>query len=274
VNSISELDVVSLLTASRKYRHVSVDVLLRIARSAIPRARNAVDAAKIAKRKLHQVYGAFFENVDFRNVDAVLDGLSAHPSQVELVEAAKRILALHASTAERLGYLSEFYAGVFNIVGTPNSILDIGCGLNPFALPSMGLVSGVEYHAVDMDRRLTRSLNAFFECCGLPSSAYTADVLTETEWPTVDVVFLLKLLPTLEQQEKGAGIRLLQSLPAKALVVSFPLKSLGGRNVGMEQHYEDFMGGVCEQLPHSIEQLSFEGESVYILSDRSRRRSA
>ena len=52
---------------------------------------------------------------------------------------------------------------------------------------------------------------------------------------------MMKLLPVLEQQKKGAGIRLLAAVPAHWRVVTFPLRTLGGRSVGMERHYSDWM---------------------------------
>ena len=46
---------------------------------------------------------------------------------------------------------------------------------------------------------------------------------------SADMVLLLKAIPCLEQEEPGAGKRLLRSLDAPVVVVSFPARSLGPR---------------------------------------------
>ena len=57
-------------------------------------------------------------------------------------EFCLEILARHDSTRERIPYLSEFYEAILEIAQTPRIILDLACGLNPFALPFMGLPQG------------------------------------------------------------------------------------------------------------------------------------
>jgi 16S rRNA (guanine(1405)-N(7))-methyltransferase len=44
-----------------------------------------------------------------------------------------------------------------------------------------------------------------------------------------DLALALKVYTTLERQRVGAGVRLLQSIPGRQVVVSLPVRSLGGR---------------------------------------------
>ena len=52
-----------------------------------------------------------------------------------------------------------------------------------------------------------------------------------------DIAFMLKLLPVLEAQSTGSGFRLARDLNVRHLVITYPLKSLGGREKGMARHY-------------------------------------
>ena len=72
---------------------------------------------------------------------------------------------------------------------------------------------------------------------------------------------MLKMLPTLLQQD-GDGIRhRLRGLPARRLIVSFPVRSLGGRDKGMLEHYSDVFDGLLGDMEHRRELLP--GELIY-----------
>lgn len=261
----SAQEVYDALLASKKYRHASEEVLMRTAEWAASRHGSPKAATKAAKRQLHQVYGAFFEKVDFALIESLLAPLTPETPAEELKQICTRILDSHVSTAERLPVLSEFYSTLFERTGKPRSVLDLACGLNPFALPWMGLKADASYRAYDMDRRLVRLLNRFFQGCGRPGSAFCGDLLSAPLPGGADLVLLMKALPTLERQGEDAGLELLGRLQARVVVVSFPVRTLGGKNVGMERHYGAFMQSLLRDLPAKVETLRIGGESLHIL---------
>jgi len=71
----------------------------------------------------------------------------------------------------------------------------------------------------------------------MPQAAECADLTIETPASQADTAYLFKLIPVLEAQRKGRGYELAKSLNAKFLVITYPLKSLGGREKGMAKNY-------------------------------------
>ena len=102
---------------------------------------------------------------------------------------------------------------------------------------------------------------------GWDVSAQCRDLLCAPALPETDAALMMKLLPVLEQQKKGAGVRLLAEVPAAWRAVTFPLRTLGGRSVGMEKHYSDWMeANVPEGLTlHS--RLIVDNELIYLFKE-------
>ncbi|MGZ3612068.1 MAG: 16S rRNA methyltransferase, partial [Ktedonobacteraceae bacterium] len=61
-------------------------------------------------------------------------------------------------------------------------------------------------------------------------------------------------------------LRLLESINADHLVVSFPARSLGGKSKGMAANYESRFYKLVEHEPWSIQRLEFPGELVFLVS--------
>jgi 16S rRNA (guanine(1405)-N(7))-methyltransferase len=189
-----------------------------------------------------------------------------------LVEAAHAILARHASSAERMDFFERLYPQLFDerALGHPiRRVLDLGCGLHPFALPWMGLARDVEYRAYDIDRRLLAAIDRFFARAGQAGCAREWDLLApppDRDARAADVVLVLKTLPCLERQAPGAALRLLQSLEARRIVVSFPAQSLGGRERGMRENYDATMRGLAAQLGRPCRRLDYPTETFYLLA--------
>jgi 16S rRNA (guanine(1405)-N(7))-methyltransferase len=133
----------------------------------------------------------------------------------------------------------------------------------------MGLDPGTVYHACDIDHRLMASVNAFLARLGQQGAAQCKDLIAGMPDVAVDVAFLLKTLPCLEQQEKGIGVPLLRAVPARSVVVSFPLQSLGGRHKGMRSTYHHWMGEILGELGTAAREFTFPNEAFYVLSPQA-----
>ena len=172
----------------------------------------------------------------------------------------------HASTRERLPFLDEFYSTLLAGLPPPRSILDIGCGLNPLSIPWMPLAPRAAYIAVDIYQDLADFLNAFFALLPLHGRAEARDVLQSLPSRHVDVAFLLKVIPTLEQLDREAGRRLLDAIHADVLLVSFPRQSLGGRKgKGMEVNYPARLAAMVAGREWRVREFVFPGEVVFRL---------
>jgi len=202
------------------------------------------DALKAAKRSLHELTGAFLSAESFRRAEKLVQ-LLAGDSMERCLQFCLQILRLHASSAERLPVLSDMYERVWSAVATvrgvrredPVRVLDVACGLNPFALPWMGLPTGSSYHGIDADGRVVDLARLAVPHLQLPELAHPAAVeigealassLVSSE--RFDVVLLLKTIPTLERLSPGASNELLQRISAPVVVISTATGSLSRRS--------------------------------------------
>ena len=279
------------LGKTRKYAGLAPRTLERVAEGALRVSRSRREALKRAKRKLHQIHGAFWAPLDYGRIEGVVSELERdkvwRPAgseeeerrEVSLRFASAGILSLHTSSAERLAGMEEFYRALFSSAGLlddggegkegPQRILDLGCGLHPFGVPWMGLPPAAEYVAVDIDAPLMELVQRFLRVVGQPGRGVTEDVLEWSPRERFDVALLMKLLPTLERQERGAARRLLCSLDAPVMAVSFPRTSLGGRVHGMDSSYAALMRELCRACSlEEHERLMFDFEAVYVCRRR------
>jgi 16S rRNA (guanine(1405)-N(7))-methyltransferase len=260
-------EIVTAVTASKKYRTLCDDTVRRVAArelAAAPRS-NARAAVKATKRRLHQVYGAFEHDLDGEAAWLELQAAYESGQEAEIRSLCGRLMALHASTRERLAILDRFYEALWAVAGRPTSILDLGCGLNPLALPWMDLPAGARYLAIDIDAARIRFLNRYLELAGLPPLARCQDILVQCPPDRADLALLLKMSPTLERQEPGATLRLLQQIDAPRIAVSFAVKSLGGREKGMLGQYRDQFRRTVEGQQWAIHEILFDTELVFVV---------
>lgn len=263
---MSNLDeIVAAVAASKKYRSVCTDTIRRIAEREMANHGNMKEAVKSTKRRLHQSYGAFEQDFDYEAAYRRLEAAYRTGSQDEIQAACREVMGRHASTRERLPILDRFYPAIFDITGRPASILDLGCGLNPLALPWMDLSPDTRYMAIDIDADRIDFVNRYLALAGLQPLARCQDVLVRPPAFLADLALLLKMSPTLERQGEGTTVRLVEQLRAPAVVVSFAIKSLGGREKGMLAHYQQQFSEWAEDRQWAVEQVVFDSELVFIV---------
>jgi 16S rRNA (guanine(1405)-N(7))-methyltransferase len=263
---MSEIDTVfQKLKQSKKYKHLCDDTLYRICHWAVQRY-HPKQAVKAAKNKLHQVYGAFFSSFDPLRMQKLLRQTAADPDAEALKSAAIKIMRSHTSSSERIPFMKQFYSDLFMRIGKPKKIFDAACGLNPFSIPWMDLEPDTEYFAIDIDTRLITMINVFLGSLSGSYRAECADILVSIPEYAADVVFLLKTLPCLEQQEKGVSERLLTSLKAKYVVISFSTGTLGGKEKGMGSYYDTVALTLINRLNFDYVKLEYPNELFYVIS--------
>jgi 16S rRNA (guanine(1405)-N(7))-methyltransferase len=264
--------VVEAVLGSSKYRHVSIALVREIGRVELGKGRGMKEAVKAVKNKLHQVAGAYGEGVgegSNRPYERWLMELreAAGSRDVDAVkDVCRRIMGSHASTRERLPILEEFYGRIFEELPPVGSVIDVACGLNPLAIPWMGLADGAGYVAYDIYDDMMGFLSRALGIMGVKGRGEIRDVVAEPPVEEVDLALVLKAIPCLEQIDKSAGRRLLDGLKAKNMVVSFPVASLGGRNKGMAANYEARFWELAEGREWSVKKLLFKSELVFVVS--------
>ncbi len=261
--SINTDAVVVQVVASSKYRTLCPDVIRRVADREIAQNRSLKVAVKATKNTLHQIAGAYLEGKPrYAQWTEILANppIAGYNSPFEWMQH-------HASTAERLPFVEEFYQTLFGAIDSPiESILDIACGLNPLAVSLMGLSDETRYYACDIFTDQIAFLDKWLAQFPFFGSAEVRDVISSPPPQEAAVALVLKLLPVLEQWDKNAGIALLRALNCPTLIVSFPTKSLSGKgSKGMADNYAArFLAQIEPEGWHAV-RYDFPNEMAFIV---------
>lgn len=257
--------LVGEVLASPKYRSVSEEVVRRIGSRELAVRKSFKEAVKATHNKLHQVGGVYFEKKPGYGADLAL--LSESSSEPDALRAACRtIMRQHASTHERLPILDRFFAETLADLGPIRSVIDLGCGLNPLAIPWMPLADGFRYTAYDIYTDLIEFLNAAFVPLNVAGRAETCDIVGAPPEQPADLALMLKIIPCLEQVDKSAGLRLIEATSARHILVSFPARSLSGYHRGMARNYEAHFQSLIEGKPWPVQRFEFDNELAFVVT--------
>lgn len=253
--------------ASKKYRGLCPATARDAIESTLPRYRRTADAIKAARARLHQAHAAYLGATP-------LDwDLRALREARETGGAALRTLCLqwmagHASTRERQPIIEGFHRAIFDITGIPRRVLDPASGVHPLCIPWMDLPPGAEYHAYEIEQRMADALDLLFEGLGVAGRCHWQDVVVDPPAESGDLAFLMKLIPCLEQRERGAALRLMDRLDVDWIVATFPVRSLSGRSKHMPGHYRALFGGMCAERGWEPIEVRCDAELVFVVRKR------
>ncbi len=219
---------------------------------------------KEVRKRLHEIYGVFvLGRKDLKPLKEHLQKVKSLDE--EALQLHMGILKSHKSSAERLDFYSEIYEKIFSITGKPKAILDLACGLNPLSFPWMGLKK-VKYFAYELTKEDCNFIQEYFDLMkplGLDGEAFALDLMKVEKLPKADVCFLFKVLDSLEDLERNYSEKLLEKIPARFIVVSFPTMSIGGRNPIRQRGWFFRM---MRNLGFSAEAFEFENEIFHVVS--------
>ncbi len=273
--------VLRRLRASRKYGALAVDTLRWASQWALERSKSERNAEKLARRKLHQIFGAYVDPGAKRKLTSILQsallssregtaGNGVWGTDPRLIQASREAMRLHASMRERLLEIESFYLRILDAIGaSPKSVLDLACGLGPLALPWMHLPEGCEYVGFDIDKALLATLRPFVRLLNPHAKLFCRDVLRRPPTQQADIAFLLKSLPCMEQQSREATEAMIRRLRVCWIVVSYPTRSLGRRSKGMREHYADRAARLLGGVGLYYEMIQFETELVFVARPRA-----
>ena len=265
---MADLDeLVTAVLAAAKYQHVSPDLVRRVGADELAKRPRLKEAVKATKNKLHQLGGAYFTAaIDYEAALARLQAVAGEP--VAFQAACRDVMRLHASTNERLPILDSFYTTTLAGLPPIDRVLDVACGLNPLAWPWMPFGPETTYLAVDVYADMMAFLADFMVLAGMRGAVRTADVSQVAVFGEVDLVLLLKILPVLAQVDKTAVPRLLDRLQARYLLISFPAKSLGGRQKGMVANYEAQFDQWAAGRNWQVKRFVFASELAFLVEKK------
>ena len=260
--------LVEAVLKSSKYRNVCEDLIKNIGLRELSKRKNLKIAIKSTKNKLHQIGGAYF--LKKPNYGFWLEKLRrAKESENEDLfrKTCMEIMSYHYSTRERLNILDEFYAKIFSLIPPVQSIMDVACGFNPLSIPWMPISEKVTYYAYDVYKDMISLLNEFMAINNVRGYAEARDVTQHAPEINADLAFILNTIPCLEQIDKRAGLKIMESINANFLAVSFPAKTLGGRGreKNMLKHYKARFSELTREKDWAIQRLEFKKELVFLI---------
>jgi len=261
-----------------KYSSVDPAAVERIYADMSSRYSNRGDIIKAVKKEFHLIYGSFLTKDCHARAETLIRGYRGEDIYADK-NFARRLMALHVSTAERAGRVEEIYEMIAGHIRPDDTVVDAGCGFNPFSLPFFR-ARPKAYAAYDLCGHTVALVNSYFERLGPAYRAQTLD-LSERDPeayraqtldlsarnPETDrgVLLMFKLFPLLERRKKGRAFEILTSSGCRAAIVSFPTKSASGRERGMEAYYAELF---AKGLPPGLtvaERHVFGNEMFFIV---------
>jgi len=216
------------------------------------RSKKYKEIVKKIRGELHKAYGSFQDDKSKRdsflkakNYDAVLN--------------------TSVSAKERLPFYTQLYKDIFSLTGEPKIILDLGAGLNPVSYSYMGL-SSVTYYSYDINTDDVDFLNRFFKIANVDGKASILNLRKMSlvkKLPSADVCFMFKVLDPLEKKGHTLSERIIMSVPAKYIIVSFATKTLSGNK--MKHPYRGWIERMLERIGYSYKKILTENEVYYVI---------
>jgi 16S rRNA (guanine(1405)-N(7))-methyltransferase len=258
--------LVNAVLKSPKHKNICESLIKNIGMRELSKRKNLKTAIKFTKNKLHQIGGAYFlKKPNYAFWLEELRKAKRSGNEDFFRKICAEIMSYHYSTRERLNILDEFYARIFSLVPPVQSIMDVACGFHPLSIPWMHISEKVKYYAYDVYKDMASFLNEFMVIANVRGYAEVRDVTQHAPEINADLAFILNTIPCLEQIEKSARLKILESINANFLAVSFPAKTLGGREKNMLKHYDARFNELTRKKDWAIQRLEFRSELVFLI---------
>ncbi|MDR3575565.1 MAG: hypothetical protein P4L50_17030 [Anaerolineaceae bacterium] len=264
---MSDLDsLIDAILQSRKYRDLGIPTktVRDLLEQELPRYRTQKEAVEVVRKKLHNIIAPYLGDPDYPAAAKQLDEAFASQDPSAIRQICSRILEMHASSKERMPILDGFYERLFSLTGKPTSILDLACGLNPFALPWMGLPAGVRYYAYDLHQPRLDLINHFFSLNSMQPFGIKQDILVDPPQVEAQVALFFKEAHRFDQRQHGCNRKLWCALHVRYLLVSLPTNSLSGRH-NLVERQRQLVYATLAGLPWQVSEILFDSELVFCI---------
>lgn len=249
-----------------KYAGISTDIIQRIAALELQKRKTTKEAVKGTLTKLHQLGGAYLEQrPDFAQWSQEIAELPEDLRAVEVMDFCLEKMKGHASTSERLPFIDEFYQTCLQSIAPIQSVLDLGCGIHPLALPWMPLAEDPMYLGMDIFKEMTDFDQCFLQQVRLRGRVLHGDFLGNLPKQRYQLALCLKVIPLIDQVSQGITHAWLESIPAEHILVSFPTASLSGKGKGMPAHYSERFAQIISKENWHMETFKFPSELAFLL---------
>ena len=176
------------------------------------------------------------------------------------------LLKSHQSSKERLPYYEKIYEHFWKITGVPETILDLGCGMNPISFEFMKLKQ-LEYHAYDISKYDLGIIKSYFDNKKIKCVTKVFDATTDKYVfdKNFDVCFCFKLFEILETTKSHKlSEDIFLKIPCDFLIASFNTRTLG--NKPMKRARRIWFEVMLERLGFKFNTLIIPNEIFYIIN--------
>ena len=263
--------MISAIIKSKKYRNAGLNpnTIRDLIAQESQKFTSQKALQKSVRRKLHNIVAPYLGEpnyVSLSNRLSTIDPLSL--DSTELKQFCLDVMSEHSSTAERLPNMATFYEQLFQVTGKPDTILDLACGLHPFAFPWMGLPETTQYYAYDIIQPRVDLINQFFAQVGSSPLAQNRDILVSPPEQLADLAFFFKEAHRFEKRQPGCNRAFWANLNVDTLAVSLPVEDLSGTHSLLDQH----RNLVDENLPENqgVVEIVFKNEVIFLIKKPGR----
>jgi len=253
---------------SKKYRSLDIpdDMLIDILdyESIIHTSSN--DLEKAFREKLHNIVAPYLDVLNYDSEIEIIKNMASHIGTDKIKEYGRGILSKHASTRERLPYLDDLYLRLFEITGTPKSILDLACGLHPFGIPWMNLDPSVLYYAYDIHKPRVEFINHLLTFLGHQALSFQQDILIAPPQVKAEVAFFFKEAHRFEKRKPGCNLEFWKSLQVEWLIVSLPSTDLKRHHDLVNKHQLLLMNSIPDNF-HQAHRMIIGDEIFFFLEN-------
>ncbi len=259
-------ELIDQVSRSAKYAQLAGTLVARVTEEEAKKYKSKQDVVRSARTRLHQLTGAYLTpKIDYAQWLDKFKSLTPN-DQKALKSTSLQMMRLHASTAERLDVLPTFFQTTLASIAPVKSILDLACGLNPLSIPWMPLAEDFTYFASDVVSSMVHFLWHYFELFGISGNTSILDLSYSIPSQPVQLALLMKTLPLMEQIEHGLSRKILENLNAEHILVTYPLRSLGGRKKGMEETYRSQFDELVFGRDWKIQEFTFPNEVAFLVT--------
>jgi 16S rRNA (guanine(1405)-N(7))-methyltransferase len=257
--------VAARIAAAPKYRAVHPDTIRSVVGDEVVRGGRPAELERRARARLHRVAALYLASTPASRLRARLRAESTAPG-FDLRRWCRAALAEHVSTAERLDDLEELYPTILGLTGAPTALADVACAHNVLALPWLRDHSAAPYLGYDLNADVVALGRDVLALAGGPGEVVHLDALVTPEAVGGDVALLLKTFHCIEARRTGAGLRLLEDLTARTVVVSLPRRGGGGRAYGFAAGHGARIEALAEEGGWTIATAGLAGEEIWAIT--------
>jgi 16S rRNA (guanine(1405)-N(7))-methyltransferase len=238
---------------------------------------------KLIRDRARRIYGVYIPG-DYVKFDKLLSECKFKTgikiNNLYNIDLVKPLIELHVSSEERKDSYLQIYKKIVEVTGTPTSVLDLACGLNPIGIYYLASVCGVDaekinYFASDFGEKDCLLLQSFFDKAKLHGKAFRLDLSDEKEHVKlhdfcnshkVDWCLMFKALDPVEETNEDVTYKLLPSIKAKWIVVSFPTITIARND--MNNPRRNWFEKVLNRLDYNFQYFELNKELFYVISKK------